>query len=209
MRIEFALNKIFLPKKNFEPSHGKMWLRGECGQQWPRSDFADVILKYKCTVLIFFSNKQGFDFPCKLPRKEIEFLRNSKVYLLKKKRKSNIINVSSAESSQRVVEKSNAKWAVSIARWENLIQFRLVSTYGPQRRKMYLLTCALNADFNQPAHLRIKSDSSLAAWRNFVSLATQNWAQRSFWSDYANAQSDQNLRWAHMSVFRRCDSNDE
>ena len=36
-------------------------------------------------------------------------------------------------------------------------------------------------------------------WRNVVSLVYPNCAQGRFWSDCANAQSDLNLRWAHLS----------
>ena len=43
------------------------------------------------------------------------------------------------------------------------------------------------------------SKSLLSAWRNFASLAILECVQRRFWSDCANAQVDQNLRWAHMS----------
>ena len=50
--------------------------------------------------------------------------------------------------------------------------------------------------------LCIRSDwleSLFSSWRNLTSLAIQKCAQRRFRSDCANAQSDLNLRWAHMS----------
>ena len=40
------------------------------------------------------------------------------------------------------------------------------------------------------------SESSLSAWRKLVSLAT-NWAHNEDWSDWADAQADLSLRWAH------------
>ena len=40
------------------------------------------------------------------------------------------------------------------------------------------------------------SESSLSAWRNLWSLAT-HWAHSEDWSDWADAQADLSLRWAH------------
>ena len=40
------------------------------------------------------------------------------------------------------------------------------------------------------------SESSLSAWRNLGSLAT-HWAHSEDWSDWADAQADLSLRWAH------------
>ena len=50
--------------------------------------------------------------------------------------------------------------------------------------------------------LRIRavwSESSLSTWRNVASLAIQKREQWRFWSDYATAQADLNLRRAHMN----------
>ena len=41
------------------------------------------------------------------------------------------------------------------------------------------------------------SESSLSAWRKLGSLATY-WAHSEDWSDWAYAQADPSLRWAHM-----------
>ena len=41
------------------------------------------------------------------------------------------------------------------------------------------------------------SESLLSAWRKLGSLAT-NWAHSELWSDWADAQADQSLHWAHM-----------
>ena len=40
------------------------------------------------------------------------------------------------------------------------------------------------------------SESSLSAWRNLGSLAT-HWAHSEDWSEWADAQADISLRWAH------------
>ena len=47
------------------------------------------------------------------------------------------------------------------------------------------------------------SESSLSAWRKPGSLAT-NWAHNEDWSDWADAQADLSLRWAHMSFCWFC-----
>ena len=44
------------------------------------------------------------------------------------------------------------------------------------------------------------SESSLSAWRNIKSLATQ-WAHSEDWSDWADAQADPSLRWVHTGHF--------
>ena len=47
------------------------------------------------------------------------------------------------------------------------------------------------------------SESSLSAWRNLGSLAT-HWAHSDDWSDWADAQADPSLRFAHMSFCWFC-----
>ena len=49
----------------------------------------------------------------------------------------------------------------------------------------------------------IWSESLLSAWRNLGSLAT-HWVQREDWSDWADAQADWSLRWAHRSFCWFC-----
>ena len=57
--------------------------------------------------------------------------------------------------------------------------------------------CAPSKDLDQPGH-----PSSLSAWRKLGSLAT-HWAhsalsaQQRLWSDWADAQADLSLHWAH------------
>ena len=41
------------------------------------------------------------------------------------------------------------------------------------------------------------SESSLSTWRKLGSLATQ-WAHSEDWSDWADAQADLSLHWAHI-----------
>ena len=41
------------------------------------------------------------------------------------------------------------------------------------------------------------SESAMSAWRKLGSLAT-HWAHSEDWSDWADAQADLSLRWAHM-----------
>ena len=72
----------------------------------------------------------------------------------------------------------------------------------PPSEKTNHLTCAPNEDSTKQIGQRIRavwSNSSLSAWRNFAFFTIQNAPRRRFWSDCANAQSDLNLCWAHMS----------
>ena len=43
---------------------------------------------------------------------------------------------------------------------------------------------------------QVWSESSMSAWRKLGSLAT-HWAHSEDWSDWADAQADLSLRWAH------------
>ena len=47
------------------------------------------------------------------------------------------------------------------------------------------------------------SESSLSTWRKLGSLAT-HWAHSEDWSDWAEAQADLSLRWAHMPLCWFC-----
>ena len=64
---------------------------------------------------------------------------------------------------------------------------------------MNLLNRALNEDSNQSAHLRILIRVFVVRIKKVGILCYPKRAQWRFWSDCANAQSDLNLRWAHMS----------
>ena len=46
-------------------------------------------------------------------------------------------------------------------------------------------------------------ESSLSIWRRFQPSATES-ARWRLWSDFANAQADLSLRWAHMQSCRKC-----
>ena len=50
---------------------------------------------------------------------------------------------------------------------------------------------------------QVWSESSLSAWRKLGSLAT-HWAHSEDWSDWADAQAELSLRWAHISVSWFC-----
>ena len=75
----------------------------------------------------------------------------------------------------------------------------IVSTYEPQREKTYPLTCAPTEDSNQPAHPRSLIRAFVVRMKKLCILGYPKSAQRRFRSDCANAQSDLNLRWAHVS----------
>ena len=56
---------------------------------------------------------------------------------------------------------------------------------------------------NKMAVRPVWSESSLSAWRSIGSLAT-HWAQHGLWSDWADAQADLSLRWAHTHFVLSC-----
>ena len=74
--------------------------------------------------------------------------------------------------------------------------------YGPQHQKMYLRPGAPSEDSNQPAHPRSLIRVFVVRLWKLCLIANQKCTQWRFWSDCANAQSDLNLRWAHMSKSR-------
>ena len=67
-------------------------------------------------------------------------------------------------------------------------------SYEPPHDKTNKMARAPNEDSDQPGPSLI---SAFAAWRKLGSLATQMSAQRRLWSDWADAQADLSLRWAH------------
>ena len=71
-------------------------------------------------------------------------------------------------------------------------------TYDPQWEKTYLLACAPNEGSNQLSRPHGVVTTFVFRMKNLCKLGYPKCAQRRFWSDCANAQSDQNLRWAYM-----------
>ena len=57
---------------------------------------------------------------------------------------------------------------------------------------------------DQPGHPPVWSESLLSTQRNLASLANQ-WVHSEDWSDWANAQADLSLCWAHMPFCWFCD----
>ena len=70
----------------------------------------------------------------------------------------------------------------------------------PHCEKTYLLPCAPNEEWDQPAHPRSQIRVFVGSMKKLCILGYPKCAQRRFWSDCANAQSDLNLRWAHISA---------
>ena len=77
------------------------------------------------------------------------------------------------------------------------LKYKSSHLYEPHREKTYLLTCASNEDSNQPRIRAVWSESSLSAWRNCI-FGFPKCAQWLLWSDCVNAQTDLNIRGAHM-----------
>ena len=83
-------------------------------------------------------------------------------------------------------------WAVRDSRQQK------ITLNNPHHEKTHRLTCAPLGDSNHPAYLHSlisifpAHEDILYPWLSKSTL----WR---FWSDRANAQSDLNLRWAHLS----------
>ena len=67
-----------------------------------------------------------------------------------------------------------------------------------RKRTSGLLTHASTEDSNQPTHARNLIGVFIARMKKACILGNPKYAQGRFWSDCANAQSDQNLPWANM-----------
>ena len=69
----------------------------------------------------------------------------------------------------------------------------------PQREETCLLISAPNEDSDQPVDPRSVIIVFIVRLKKLWTYSYPKCAQRRFWSDCANAKSDLNLRWAHMS----------
>ena len=81
------------------------------------------------------------------------------------------------------------------------LTFVLSSHYNLSQRKM---ACAPSEDSDQPGYppslIRVFAVRMQKAWVLSYPLS----AQRRLWSDWADAQADLSLRWAHMQFCRFC-----
>ena len=76
----------------------------------------------------------------------------------------------------------------------------LVSEYDPKREETSLLTVAPGANSNQATHPRSLNNAFVICMTETGIICYPKCTQLRFRSDCANAQSDLNLHWAHMSV---------
>ena len=99
-------------------------------------------------------------------------------------------------------------WASTLRVWHNdvfltlwcICSFQSIRRDESQREETYLLTCAPTEDLNQPTHPHSLIRVFAVRMRKLYILGYPKCAQWRFWSDCANVQSDQNLRWAHMFI---------
>ena len=74
----------------------------------------------------------------------------------------------------------------------------------PPRDKTNKMTCTISENSDQPGHppslIRVFAVCTKKAWV----LSYQLSAQRTLWSDWADAQADLSLPWAHMSFCWFC-----
>ena len=85
-----------------------------------------------------------------------------------------------------------------------MTKIAVIPTYEPPRDKTNKLTCAPSEDSDQPG--RIPRLIWVFAARSLGSSGPKlsSCGQRSLWSDWADAQADLNLRWAHMPFWWFC-----
>ena len=78
------------------------------------------------------------------------------------------------------------------------------SIYEPQHDKTNKMACPPSEDSDQPGHppnlIRVFAVRMKKKWVLGYPLS----AQRRLWSDWADAQADLNVRWAHMSFCWFC-----
>ena len=77
------------------------------------------------------------------------------------------------------------------------LDFRLCKQWQGNQDEFDKMACRPSEDSGQPGHTPVWSVSSLSAWRKLGSLAI-HWTHSKDWSDWAEAQADLSLRWAHM-----------
>ena len=79
-----------------------------------------------------------------------------------------------------------------------------IKTFDPPHDKTNTMACAPSEDSDQPGHLprliRVFTVRMKKAW--VISYPLN--AQRRLWSNWADAQADLSLRWAHMSLCWFC-----
>ena len=77
------------------------------------------------------------------------------------------------------------------------------SIYEPPRDKTNKMTCAPSEDSDQPRHppslIRVFAVLSMGSWPKLSSCGQQR-----LWSDWADAQADLSLCWAHMPFCSFC-----
>ena len=105
-----------------------------------------------------------------------------------------VSSVSGQRSDCANVSKDQRLRLLHMASWP----FLCVSSYEPQRQKAYLVASATNRIWNLPAHPHSLSRVFILRMKKPCILCYPKCAKRRFWSDCANAQSDLNLRWAHI-----------
>ena len=85
-------------------------------------------------------------------------------------------------------------------KWDDM---RLVS-FEPPRDKTNKMACAPREDSDQPGHLPSLIWVFAVCMKKAWVLSYPLSAQRRLWSDWADAQSDLSLRWAHMPLCWFC-----
>ena len=87
-------------------------------------------------------------------------------------------------------------WLCPLLSW--VIRFRIYNVFEPAHDKTYKIACAPSEDSDQPGHppslIRVFAVPMKKDWVFSYPLS----AQQRLWSDWADAQAELSLRWAHM-----------
>ena len=81
----------------------------------------------------------------------------------------------------------------------NCIRYTKPGTWNKPKRQKTSLPTFQNEDSNQPAHPRGLIEVFVVLMKKLCILGHPKCAQGRFWSDWANAQANLNLRWTHIS----------
>ena len=88
--------------------------------------------------------------------------------------------------------------------WRRNMCTRLTISFKPAHDKTYTKTCVTIKDSEQSVHPSSMARILFYPSLNILEAVEETCDQRRLWSDCADAQADQSLRWSHKSYYRFC-----
>ena len=115
-------------------------------------------------------------------------------------------------ATDKVHIKNWSDWAMPRLIWVfarrtgHFVILRLIweMTFEPQHNKTNKMVCGPSEDSDQPGHLPSLIRAFAVCSMGSKGLSASSGGQQRLWSDWADAQADLSLRWAHMSFCRFC-----